>query len=252
MRECRCGSGVGQIVRGDVYRLHGGDGAVLGGNDPFLELAHFGSERGLIADRGGHAPEERRDLRARLCEPEYVVYEEEHVLVRILPEILRYGEPRERHAEPCSRGLVHLPEHERGLFEHAGILHLLPEILPLARTLADTREHGIALVLERDVSYELHYEHRFAHSRAAEEAYLRALGVGGHEVDDLYARFKELLRGDYLREWRRRMVDGPMRIRHYIARAVYGLAGNVYHSSEGRFADGHGDGRAGIDGGHSP
>ena len=51
------GSRVGEVVCGDVDRLHGRDGTVLGGSDALLQLAHFLGKGGLIADGGGHTPE---------------------------------------------------------------------------------------------------------------------------------------------------------------------------------------------------
>ena len=50
--------------------------------------AHLGRQRRLVADCARHAPEQRRDLGARLDEAEDVVDEQQHVLA-LLAEVLR-------------------------------------------------------------------------------------------------------------------------------------------------------------------
>ena len=84
--------GVGEVVRGDVDGLEGGDRALFGRGDPLLEGAHLGSEGGLVADLGRHPAHEGRHLVARLDEAEDVVHEEEHVLPEFLAEVLGEGD----------------------------------------------------------------------------------------------------------------------------------------------------------------
>ena len=167
---------VGEVVGGHVDRLHRRHRAGAGRRDPLLELAHLRRERRLVADGARHAAEERRDLRARLDEAEDVVDEEQHVLA-LVAEVLRHREPRQRDTEARSRRLVHLAVDERDLVEHAGLGHLEQEVVPLARPLADAREHGDAAVLLRDVVDELLDEDGLPDARAAEEADLAALHV---------------------------------------------------------------------------
>ena len=50
------GAGVGEVVGGDVHRLHRGDGPALGGGDALLEGAHLVGQGGLIAHGGGMRP----------------------------------------------------------------------------------------------------------------------------------------------------------------------------------------------------
>src|SRR5690606_3787558 len=67
------GGGVGQVVRGDVDGLDGGDRALVGGGDALLELAHLGAQGGLVAHGAGHAAQEGGHFRAGLGEAEDVV-----------------------------------------------------------------------------------------------------------------------------------------------------------------------------------
>src|SRR5512132_2569696 len=68
--EHRGRRGVGEVVGRDVDRLDRRDRALARRGDALLQLAHLGLERGLVADLRGHATQQRRDLRARLDEPE--------------------------------------------------------------------------------------------------------------------------------------------------------------------------------------
>ena len=202
------GRRVGEVVRRDVDRLHGRDRALARRGDPLLELAHLGGERRLVAHRGGHAAEERRDLGARLHEAEDVVDEEEDVLP-LLAEVLRHRQAGQGDAEARSRRLVHLPEDERGLLDDARLGHLEPEVVALARALADAGEHGEALVLLGDVADQLLDEDGLADAGAAEEADLAALHVRGEQVDDLDAGLEDLDRRLELLEVGRGPVDRP-------------------------------------------
>ena len=114
--------------------------------DPLLQLAHLGGERRLVADGARHAAEQRRDLGARLDEPEDVVDEEQHVLA-LVAEVLRHRQAGEADAQARARRLVHLAVAERDLVEHARLLHLEQEVVALARALADAGEHRDAAVL---------------------------------------------------------------------------------------------------------
>ena len=92
-----------------------------------------------------------------------------------------------------------------------------------------------------DVVYEFLYEHRLAHACAAEQAYLAALGVRFHKVDDLYARFEHLCHGALVLEGGSLAVYGPLFFRGGGGLAVDGVAQNVEHSAQGAGADGYVD-----------
>src|SRR5262249_20754974 len=92
------GGRVGQVVGGNVDRLHRGDGTLGGGGDALLETAHLGGPRGLVTHGGGDTAEERGHLGAGLGEPEDVVHEEEHVAAFFVAEVLGHGERGEGNA----------------------------------------------------------------------------------------------------------------------------------------------------------
>ena len=233
---------VGEVVGRHVDRLHRGDRALARRGDPLLELAHLGRERRLVADRARHPAEQRRDLGARLDEAEDVVDEEEHVLA-LVAEVLRHRQAREADAQARARRLVHLAVAERDLVDHARLGHLDPEVVALARALADAREDRDAAVLAREVRDQLLDQHRLADPGAAEEADLAAAHVRGDQVDDLDPRLEDLDLRRELVEGRRIAVDRPaLGVRHLPA-LVDRVAEHVPEPAEGHVADGHRDRR---------
>ena len=173
------GRRVGEVVGGHVDRLHRRDRALGRRGDALLQLAHLGRERRLVAHGARHAAEQRRDLGARLHEAEDVVDEEQHVLAALVAEVLRHRQAAQADAQARSGRLVHLAVDERRLLDHARLGHLAPEVVALARALADAGEHREAAVLGRDVVDQLLDQHRLAHAGAAEEADLAALARTG-------------------------------------------------------------------------
>ncbi len=105
-------------------------------------------------------------------------------------------------------------------------------------------------MLGRDVADELLDEDRLAYARAAEEANLAALGVGGDEVDDLEARLEDLGVRALVLEGGSLAVDGRA-LRDDGGAAVDGAAREVEHAAEHFLADGHGDGPARAAGGEA-
>ena len=160
---------------------------LLGRGDALLQLAHLGLQRRLVADLRGHPPEQRRDLGAGLHEAEDVVDEQQHVLA-LVAEVFGHRQARQRHAHARSGRLVHLAEDEHRLVEHARLLHLQPQVVALARALADAAERRQAAVLLGEVVDQLLDQHGLADAGAAEQADLAALRVGREQVDDLDAR----------------------------------------------------------------
>ena len=219
MRERGRGRRIGQVVGRHVDRLHRGDRALGGGGDALLQRAHVGRERRLIAHRRGNAAEQRRHFRAGLREAEDVVDEEQHVLA-LVAEIFRDGEAGEADAGARPRRLVHLAVDQRAfraggravvllrVLVHAGLDHLVIEVVALARALAHAGEHRIAAVRLGDVVDQLLDEHGLADAGAAEQADLAALGVGREQVDDLDAGDEDLRLGRLVGIGRRLLVDG--------------------------------------------
>ena len=213
--EGRGGRRVGVVVGGHVDRLHRGDRALLGGGDALLQLAHLRLQRRLVADGGGHAAEQRRHLRARLGEAEDVVDEEQHVLAFVVAEVLGHREAGEGDAQARAGRLRHLAVDERGLallevleVDDPRLLELQPEVVALARALADAREHRDAAVLLGQVVDELLDDDGLADAGAAEQADLAAAQVGLDEVDDLDAGLEHLERRGLLLEGGGGAVDG--------------------------------------------
>ena len=216
--------------------------------DPLLERAHLVGEVGLVAHRGRHPAEQRGDLGAGLGEPEDVVDEEQHVLVLHVAEVLRHRQRRQRHAQAGARRLVHLAEHQGGLPDDAGLLHLRDQVVALAGALADPGEHRHTAVVPGDARDHLLDQHGLAHAGAAEQADLAALDVGREQVDDLDAGLEHLGLRLELVERRRLAVDAPalLDVERLALLEVEALAEGVEHVAEGRVADGNGDRAAGV------
>ena len=170
-----------------VDGLEAGDRPVLR-RGAFLERAHLGTEGGLVADLRGHVAHEGRDLVARLDEAEDVVDEEEHVLAKLLSEVLGQGDAGEPDAETGAGRLVHLAEDESHVGEDPCLLELAVEVVPLAGALADAGEDRRALVLQGYVVDQLLDDDRLAYAGAAEEADLAAPAHRAKKVHDLDAR----------------------------------------------------------------
>jgi hypothetical protein len=211
----------------------GGDAALLGGRDAFLEHTHLGGERRLIAHGARHAAEERAHLAARLGEAEDVVDEEQHVLALFIAEVLGHGQRRKRHTRARSRRLVHLAEYQRGLADHGRaalelrLAHLDEQVVALARSLAHARKAAHTAVRLGDVVDELQDQHRLAHAGAAEQADLAALAVGREQVDDLDAGLEQLDLGALVDERRRRTMDRGVALGLHRPGFVHRLADDV-------------------------
>src|SRR4029450_2796587 len=111
--------------------------------------------------------------------------------------------------EARARRLVHLAVDERDAVDHARLGHLEPEVVPLARALADAGEDRHAAVLLRDVVDQLLDQDGLAEPGAAEQAALAAADEGGDQVDDLHPGLEDLRLRRELAELRRVAVDRP-------------------------------------------
>ena len=180
-----------------------------GRGDPLLQLAHLIGQVRLVSHGRRHPAQQRRDLRAGLGEPEDVVDEQQHVLVLHVAEVLRHGQRRERDPQPGARRLVHLPEHERGVLEDSGLLHLMDQVVALAGALPHSREHRGATEVVGNAIDHLLNEDRLADAGAAEQADLAAGHVRGQQVEHLDAGLQHLGLGLQLVELRRGAVDRP-------------------------------------------
>jgi len=167
----------------------------VGGGDAFLQRAHVGGERRLIAHGRWNAAEQRRHFRAGLRETEDVVDEEQHVLA-LIAEILGDGETGEADAGAGAGRLVHLTEYEGAFRLHVGIWmtrvgvdlgfdELVIQVVAFAGPLADAGEYRITTMRLGDVVDQFLDQHGLADTGATEQADLAALGIGRKQVDDL-------------------------------------------------------------------
>ncbi len=168
------------------------------------------------------------------------------------------GQTRQRNAGARPGRLVHLAVNQRALrpfgrtvvlvrvLVHARLDHLVIEVVAFARTLTDTREHGVTAVRLRDVVDELLNENRLAHAGAAEEADLAAARIGREQVDDLDARDEHFGFRRLFDEGRRFLVDFAGRIGLDRTGFVHRLANDVDDAAERSFANRHGDRAARI------
>ena len=141
------GGRVGVVVGGHIDGLEGSDGAATGGGDALLELAHLVCEGGLVADCGRHAAQEGGDFGAGLDKAEDVVYEQQHILVLDIAEILGDGHAGETDTEADAGGFIHLAEDQSGFFQNAGFFHLQEEVGAFTGALAYAGENRDAAVL---------------------------------------------------------------------------------------------------------
>ena len=168
VREDGCRSRVGQVIGGHIDRLHARDGAVVRRHDAFFERSHLRRQRGLVAHLGRDARAKQRYLETRLNEAVDVVEEQQDVRVLDVPEVLGGGQRAVRKPETCARRFVHLGEVEHRTFEHLGALHLKPQVVALARALADSAEDTHSFVDLPDVAYQLHDHDGLTHPRTPE------------------------------------------------------------------------------------
>ena len=167
--------------------------------------------------------------------------------------------PLKRHPRARARRFVHLAEHQRHLGtlgrriavgvlgDDARFQELVVQVVPLARALADAREHADAAVALGDVVDQFLDQHRLAHPRAAEQADLAAARIGGEQIDDLDARHQNGALGRLIDKRRRGRVDGAgLGVANGPA-LVDRLADHVHDAAERLGADRHADLRAGIE-----
>ena len=76
--------------------------------------------------------------------------------------------------------------------ESFGLVHLVPQVVAFAGSLADTGEHGETTVGFGDVVDELHDENGLADASATEQTNLSTATIRRQQVDDLDAGFERL------------------------------------------------------------
>ena len=160
----------------------------------------------------------------------------------VVAEVFRHGQAGQSHPHSHAGGLVHLAEHQRGLVHHAAVLHLLPQVVALAAALAHAGKDGVAAVLHGDVVDEFLNQHGFAHTGAAKQTHLAALGIGLQQIDDLNARFQNFHGRALLGKGRGLAVDRPaFRVCGHGRAAVDGVAQHIEHTAQHLTAHRHAD-----------
>ena len=244
------GRGVGEVVRGDVDRLHRSDRARLGRGDALLQGAHFLGEGRLVAHGRRHAPEQRRHFGSGERVAVDVVDEEQHVAA-LVAELLGHRQAAQRHPQAVAGRLVHLAVHHRHLgfaleVDDAGFLHLVIEIVAFPGALADTGENRQPAVFGGDVVDQLEHVHGLADTGAAEQAHLAALGEGADEVDNLDAGFEQFVGDGQLLVARGLGVDRHALLFTDGAALVDGAAEHVHDAAEGFHPHGNRHRPAGV------
>ena len=124
---------------------------------------------------------------------------------------------------------------------HAGLDHLVIEVVAFAGALANAGEHRIAAVRLRDVVDQLHDQHGLADAGAAEQPDLAALRIGSKEIHDLDAGDEDFRLGRLVGVGRRILMDGALLRGLHRSGFVDRIADDVDDAAEALVADRHGD-----------
>ena len=202
---------VAEIVGRNIYRLHGSDRAGRRIADPLFEIREFGGERRLIAQPRRKLAHQPGHFRTGLNEPENIVDQQQNVLACVVAEIFGHGQRRVPDAKTRAGRLIHLPEDQHGLIQHACGLNLAIQFLALPAALADAAEHADAAVMADHVMDQFHDQYRLADARAAKQAALAAAFERRENIDRLDAGYEHFRSDGALRERnRRRMNRSPL------------------------------------------
>ena len=165
-----------------------------------MQTAHFFGESWLVTHSRRHTTQQGGHFGTGQCVAVDVVHEEQHVFA-FVTERFSDGQTGQGHAQTVAWWLVHLTVHHghfglRQVLEvhHAGIGHLVVEVVTFTGTLTHTSEHGQTAVRLSNVVDEFHHVHGLAHTGATEQAHLTAFGEGADQVNHFDACFQQLLR----------------------------------------------------------
>lgn len=110
IQECEsgCWRRVSQVIGRDVYCLYRGDGSLGSRADSFLQRTQVSSKGWLVTDSRWDTSQQCRHFGTCLSESEYIVDEEENILVLFISELLSNGQTGQTDSSSCSWWLVHL------------------------------------------------------------------------------------------------------------------------------------------------
>ncbi|MNN05464.1 hypothetical protein D3C81_1182240 [compost metagenome] len=245
VQEGGCRRRVGQVIRRHVDGLDRRNRASLGRRNTLLQLAHFFSQRRLVAHGGRHTAQQRRHFGTSQRVAVDVVDEEQDVTA-FVAELLGDGQAGKCHAQTVARRLVHLAEHHGHLVEHVGVLHFVVEVVPFTGTLAHAGKHRQTAVLLGDVVDELHHVDGLAHASATEQAHLAALGERADQVDHLDAGFQQVGRRRQFVELRCLLVNRAALVRSDRASFVDGATQHVHDAAQRALTHRHRNRRTGV------
>ena len=200
-------SAVVHIIRRDKDRLEGCNGAVRRRVDALLHLADLGQQCGGIAIVDGHTRQLRRDLRTGLHHTVDVVDKQQHILLLLIPQVLRQCQARV-HGPAAAHGVVaHLAEGHGHLVQQIRLHHLVVQVAALAGALTYTNEYGVGVQTLIHIVDQLLDQHRFAHAGAAQQAHLEALAHRREKVQHLDACPQDIAVNHDLAHGQRLIVD---------------------------------------------
>ncbi|KAG1251387.1 hypothetical protein G6F65_018380 [Rhizopus arrhizus] len=240
MLEGRGRRRVGQVIRRDVHGLDRGDRARLGRRDALLQLAHFFSQRGLVAHGRRHTAQQCGHVGTGQRVAVDVVHEEQDVAA-FVTELLGHRQAGQRHAQTVARGFVHLTEHHRDLVQNVRLFHFVVEVVALTGTLTHAGEHGQTAVRLGDVVDQLHHVDGLADAGAAEQADLAALCERADQVNNLDAGFQQFHRRRQFVEAGSALVDATLFFVLDRAGFVDGTTQHVHDAAQRAGADRHRD-----------
>jgi len=154
----------------------------------------------------------------------------------VVAEVLGHGQGRVADAKTAAGRFVHLAEHHHHVRQHAGLLHFAVELFAFAATLADTAKYADTLMLSHHVVDHFGEQYGLADAGAAEKSRFASALQRREHIDELDAGFKYFRLRRALRQRRRRAMYGtPFKVVQ-IRPAVDGIAEDVEHARENRFA----------------
>ena len=231
------GCRIGQVIGGNINRLHRGNRSLGGRGNTLLHGAHIGCQCWLIAHRRRDAAKQRRNFRTGLGKAEYVIDKEQNVLPLFVAEVLCLGKTRQSHTRTRAWRLVHLSIDQRHLgviafkIDNASVDHLVVELVSFAGPLAHPGKDRIATMTLGDIVNQLLDQYRFAHSSAAKKANFAALSIRLEQVDNLntghqYFGFCRLLRKVWCGA-----VNWPVRGRRNRVTLVNGISRHIHNAA---------------------
>ena len=175
--------------------------------DALMQRGDFGGERWLIADTAGQAPEQSRDLAARLNETKYVVHQQEDVLALLIAGSIPQWSARSVRRASAHPGVRSFARRLERCDQERRTAAFRREARGLRGALADAGKDGNALVAFHHRMDALHDHDGLADAGAAEHGRFASLRKRSEKSMTLMPVSKHGGRGTALSERRRNSVD---------------------------------------------